>query len=112
MPKFRVFVHGINFQMRAPDKDVAELLGFYTIGFVDALSPQKAEELVIGLLRDHTDLREDVLNPQEDPPRFFVEEIAEIADWPTDTKRPLTGLVFYNDPDVSWRKDNPSAKSN
>lgn len=111
MYKFRVFVHGINFQMRAPDEDVIECLGFYITGFVEAESPERAEGLVIDLLRGHATLQENVLNPREDPPQLFVEEITEIEDWPVDTKRPLTGFAFYNDPEVSWRKDNSSANT-
>ena len=108
MRKFRVFVHGINFQMPAQDKVVPELLGFYTNAFIEAESAEKAEFLAIDLLRDHPSLK-GVLNAREDPPRLFAEEIIEIEDWPPDTARPLTGLAFYDDPDVSWRKESQRA---
>jgi len=32
---------------------------------------------------------------------MFVEEIEEIADWPPDTVRPLTGFGFYDKAEAS-----------
>src|SRR4051812_30040808 len=103
MHKYRAFIHGVNFQIRNHDKGIVEPLGFYVSAFVEADSPQKAESIVIDLVRDEQELRESVLNPRDDPPRLFVEEVEEISEWPAETARPLTGFAFYNDPDVSWR---------
>jgi hypothetical protein len=111
MHKYRVFVHGVNFQMHTHHQEAVELLGFYTTVFVEAESREKAESAAVDLLRDSPNLREDVLNPLEDPPRLLVEEIEEIADWPPDTTRPLTGFAFYDDPDVSWRQSDEHAKN-
>jgi hypothetical protein len=90
--------------MHNHSQDAVELLGFYTNVFVEAESPEKAESIVVDLLRDSPTLGRDVLNSRENPPRLFVEEVEEIADWPPDTTRPLTGFAFYDDPDVSWRQ--------
>jgi len=109
MLKFRVFIHGVNFQIRDRDKDIIEPLGFYVTAFVEAESPSKAESIAIDLVRDKPGLRESVLNPRDDTPRMFVEEIVEISDWPPDTARPLTGFAFYNDPNISWRQKDKRA---
>ena len=101
--KYRVFVHGVNFQF--PDPGPAEPLGFYVTAFVEAESPEVAESTTVELLRNKPELRDEVLNPHRDPPRLLVEEIEEISEWPVDTVRPLTGIAFYNDPDVSWRSN-------
>lgn len=109
MLKFRVLIHGVNFQIRDLDKDIIEPLGFYVSAFVEADSPQKAESIAIELVRAKPGLRESVLNPRDDAPRMFVEEIEEISDWPVETARPLTGFAFYNDPNVLWRKKDECA---
>ena len=106
MSKYRAFVHGVNFQIRNLDRDLVEPLGFYTNAFVEAESPEAAELLVVELLRDDPKLRDTALNPRDDPPRLFVEEIEEIEDWPPDTAHPLTGFAFYNDPEAEWRTDH------
>jgi hypothetical protein len=109
MPKFRASIHGVNFRMRTGSPDKEQLLGFYTNAFVEAESPEAAESIVVDLLRADPRLREDVVNRRDDPPRLFVEEIEEIADWPPDTARPLTGLAFYDDLEVSWRQGKEGA---
>src|SRR2546429_10007738 len=111
MRKYRAFVHGVNFQMHTHGRDVVQPLGFYTNVFVEAESTEKAESIVIDLLRDSPKLRADVLNPRDDPPRLFVEEIEEITDWPVDTIRPLTGFAFYDDPNRSWGPRQEQAKN-
>ena len=97
MPKYRVFVHGMNFRLRLSDAEHAERLGFYVTSFVEADSPDAAESAVIDLLRHQPKLRGTVLNAPDDPPRMSAEEVEEIADWPADTARPLTGLALYRE---------------
>ena len=97
MPKFRAFVHGVNFHMHLSDSEVVERLGFYTNVFVEADSPEAAELLAVDVLRDDTKLNDGVLNARDNPPRLFVEEIEEIAEWPADTARPRTGLALYDE---------------
>lgn len=107
MPKFRVFVQGVNFHLHLSDAEVSERLGFYTNVFVEAESSQAAELLAVDVLRDDAKLKEGVLNPRDDPPRLFVEEIEEIAEWPADTARPRTGLALYNE-DKPEQDDEPA----
>ena len=111
MPKFRAFIHGVNFQMRDNESDVCEPLGFYVTAFVEAESSEAAEEAAVDLLRASPKLRGGILNPPDDPPRMFVEQIEQLAEWPTDSKLPLSGFVFYNDPDVVWRNETKPANA-
>jgi hypothetical protein len=108
MPKYRAFVHGVNFHMHLSDAKEVERLGFYTNVFVEAESVAAAELVAVDVLRDDPDLRQGVLNPRDDPPRLFVEEIKEIADWPADTARPRTGLALYDEsqPEVADEPPN------
>jgi hypothetical protein len=99
MPKFRVFIHGVNFHLRDIKSPSTQQTGFYVTAYVEAVSPQAAESASIDLLRATPKLRETVLNPPDDPPQMFVEEIEELADWPADSARPLSGFAFYNDTD-------------
>jgi hypothetical protein len=105
MPKYRAFVHGVNFRLRNQPDGGAEPVGFYVSAFVSAESPDEAESLVIGLLRDEPKLRENAINDRSDPPQLFIEELEEIDDFPADTARPLTGFAFYADPEAEWRTD-------
>ena len=109
--KYRTFVHGVNFRLRDQPDGGTEPVGFYVTAFVAAESPEHAESTVIELLRDEPKLRDNALNPPDDPPRLFVEEIEEIDEFPPDTVRPFTGFAFYNDPDVSWRQRDEHAKN-
>ena len=95
MRKFRTLIRGQNFQMRNMEADGIQTYGFYTTVFVESESPESAEYAAIDALRQSPKLRDTVTNPADDPPRMFVEELQEIADWPPDTKRPLTGFTFF-----------------
>jgi hypothetical protein len=97
MNKYRVFLKGVNFQLFDHDSRRIESLGFYTNAFVEADSLKAAELLAVDVLRQSPELRDSVQNAKDDPPRIFVEEIVEIADWPPDTARPLTGLALYDE---------------
>jgi hypothetical protein len=110
-PKFRAFIHGVNFHIRDGDTQQVEPLGFYVTAFVEAHSAEDAELAAVALLRDAPKLRGQVLNTPEDPPRMFVEEIEELSEWPADCVHPLSGFAFYNDPDEDWRNEPKSANA-
>ena len=101
MPKHRAFINGTNFQMFSEDSQRVETLGFYTNAFVEADSPQSAEMAAVELIRLSPALRATVQNAADNPPRIFVEELQEIADWPPDTVRPLQGFGFYDEAEES-----------
>ena len=94
MPKYRAFINVVNLHMYSHDSHQVESLGFYTNAFVEAESPEEAELAAVKTVRQSRKLRDAVGNPPDDPPRIFVEEIQEIADWPADTARPLTGFAL------------------
>lgn len=108
MPKFRALIHGMNFQMRDMDSPSIQPMGFYVTAYVEAVSPEAAESASVDLLRATAKLREGVLNPPNNPPRMFVEEIEELAEWPTDCALPLSGFAFYNDTNED-EDDDPTA---
>jgi hypothetical protein len=109
MPKFAVIIHGVNFLLRDPEAAEAELRGFYINAYLDAPTAEEAEAQAIELVCQAPELRALVTNALEDSPRLFVDEIAELTDWPEDCVRPLSGFIFYDDPDAEWRNEVPPA---
>jgi len=102
MPKFAVMIHGVNFLIR--DVKILEpaLRGFYINAYIETVTPKDAESRALELVRTSPKLRAAVANSPENPPRMFVEELAELSDWPDDCSLPLSGFVFYDDPDAEW----------
>src|SRR5262245_20908608 len=111
MPKFRAFIHGVNFHMRDVDSEGVKPLGFYVTAYVEAGSQEAAEYASVNLLRVSPKLREAVLNPPDNPPRMFVEEIQELAEWPTDCALPLSGFAFYHDDNEDEHNEPKSANA-
>lgn len=86
MPLFRCLIRGENFPGALIGSE--EPIGFYTTRFVEAGSPEEAEMLAIGLLRDDANL--DV--PPEHASVYF-EEIEEV---PERTEQlPDKGFSFF-----------------
>lgn len=106
MPKFAVMIHGVNFHLRDFDGPEPSLVGFYINAFLETATATEAESQAIELVRTSPKLRAAVANRPDDPPRIFVEEVAELSDWPENGARPLSGFAFYNDPDAEWSKNN------
>lgn len=105
MPKFVVMIHGVNFLIRDAACSAPTLRGFYINAFIETGTPEEAETQAIELIRTSPKLRAVVANPPENPPRMFVEESHELTDWPEDCCRPLSGIVYYEDPDAGWRNE-------
>ncbi len=105
MQKYVAIIHGVNFLIREAGCSVPKLLGFYINAYVEADSPSDAELKAVELVRTSPALRPKVANSPDDPPRMFLEEIGTIEEWPTDRATPLSGFVFYEDPDAEWRKE-------
>jgi hypothetical protein len=96
---FRVRVHGRNFHLAWEDKPArvtTRRTGFYTTVFVRARNPEEAELRAIAVLRRDQKLRASVRNPKADPPRMFVDEIAELASF-QGCNLPRTGFAFYSE---------------
>jgi hypothetical protein len=105
MHKFFVMIHGVNFLIREDDTSAPKLMGFYINAYVEADSPNDAELKVVELVRTSPKLRPKVANALDDPPRMFLEKIEAIRELPTDRSIPLSGFVFYEDPDAEWRNE-------
>lgn len=96
MPKFRAFIKGVNLLVHSHDLKLVVPSGFYVTAFVDAASPEAAKISALELVRQ-SQVYAAARNASDDPPRVAVEEVDEIADWPLETVRPLTGFAFYDD---------------
>lgn len=105
MQKFVVMIHGVNFLIREDHTTAPKLMGFYINAYVEADSPSDAELKAVELVRTSPNLRPKVANSPDDPPRMFLEEIGTIEEWPIDSAIPLSGFVFYEDPDAEWQKE-------
>ena len=106
MPKYAILIHGVNFLIHEADAAVPVLRGFYISAFLEAPTPEEAEDRAVELVRTSPKLRAIVTNEPDDPPRMFIEELAELDDWPADCVRPLSGFVYYDDPDAEWRRES------
>lgn len=111
MPKFQVLIRGANFHMRDADSPSIKPMGFYVTAYVEAASPEAAEYSSVDLLRATPKLRELVLNPPDNPPQMFVEEIAELTEWPTDCAFPLSGFAYFNDIDEEGHNEPKSTNA-
>ncbi len=88
MPWFKCFVHGKNF----PGELIEETspVGFYTIRFAEAASPEEAEMKALDELKKDTRLKlpDGLSTPQES--RVYFEEIVEVSAG----EIPLTSQAF------------------
>ena len=100
MPKFRALIHGIDFDIHDDSTESTKLFGFYVNAFIESGTRKEAESDAITVLRSAPQLSSTVINPPNQPPNIFIEELVEIADWPSDCTRPLTGFAFYDQSDT------------
>lgn len=62
-----------------------------------------AQTAALDLVRADSKLRATVQNPRDDPPRLEFEEVKQLAEWPADSVRPLSGFSFYVESALSTR---------
>ena len=77
-------------------------MGFYINALLEADSSERAKAEAVEMVRTSR-IKTAVTNTPADPPQMFVDEIAELEDWPEGQSRPLSGFVFYDDPNADWR---------
>ena len=92
MKKYKVVLEGRNFILKS-DKGPTKM-GFYTTRFVEATSPEEAENLSIELIRKDSDLKNVILNERSDPPTIILDSIEELSIF-GDNSVPGTGYTFY-----------------
>ena len=108
MQKFVVTIHGVNFLIREDEATAAKLMGFYINAYVEAATSEEAELKAVDLVRASPKLRPVVANSRDDPPRLWASDIGTLEEWPTGQSLPLSGFIFYSDPDADWCKEHPA----
>ena len=88
MKKYRVLINGENFLFDYEGRPTR--MGFYTTRFVEAGGREEAEQVAVAALRREEQLRSCVLNPEDDPPMMYVEEIEEV-----ESLQESRGFAFY-----------------
>src|SRR5262249_24035175 len=94
MKKYKVFLNGRNFLMEADGQP--KKMGFYTTRFVEAETPENAENIAVELVRNDAELRKAVKNEKPDPPTIYAEEIALLQSF-EGILVPGTGYTFYEE---------------
>ena len=94
MKKYKVFLNGKNFWMKADGQP--KLKGFYTTRFVEADTPEKAENLAVQLIREDPKLRKAVINEKTDPPMIYAEDIELLRTF-EGVRVPGAGYTFYEE---------------
>ena len=76
MPWYRAMIRGENLFLRL-DGEI-KCYGFYTTRFVEAPTLVSVGRRAVDRIINEAELRGALLNPQDMPPEFFVEEIVEV----------------------------------
>lgn len=71
-----------------------KLVGFYTTRFVEAETPEKAEDLAVQLIRGDAKLHEAVVNDKSDPPMIYAEEVVLLETF-EGNMTPGAGYTFF-----------------
>jgi len=101
MKKYQILVQGKNFSLSLEGE--AKTMGFYTTRWVEAKSPQDAENSVIELIKNDKNLKDAVLNEKNNPPMLYAEEIIEIENF-EGVKPPGSGYSFYPEEGIEQQK--------
>lgn len=106
MGKYRVLINGQNFLVQIDDEgtDGPRKLGFFTNVYVEAADEAAAEQKAIELLQEDDELVELVLNPDDDNPQVFVEEVEALRSFQGKTL-PREAIVFYDEEDDDENED-------
>jgi hypothetical protein len=78
MSKYRVLLNGENFLLNFDGQ--LQKLGFYVTRVVVAQNPDEAELAAVNLVREDSQLKDNVLNERDDPPMLYAEEVEEIEE--------------------------------
>ena len=92
--KFKVMLRGENFNV-ALDGPVAKL-GFYTTRFVEADTPDAAEQAAVDVVRQDSRLQGIVRNAPTDPPMIYLESLSEIPSF-DGCPVPGAGYTWFSD---------------
>jgi len=73
---FRVDLRGENYLVKFEDKQTKK--GFYTSIWVKAKNPEEAHLEAVKVVQNQKDLNKIILNPKDDSPMIYLEEIVEL----------------------------------
>jgi hypothetical protein len=110
MAKYQLNVSGRNYLIRFHPTHRPTKHGFYTKFFIEATSPEAAEDTMVSLIRADPSINDFICNAPDDPASFKVEKLYEIADWP-DCARPRVGLAWYPEDSKPTTKRKRRAKA-
>lgn len=71
-----------------------KLMGFYTTRFLEADTPELAEDFAVQLIRRDAKLREAVINDKCDPPMIHAEEVVLLKTF-DGIEPPGSGYTFF-----------------
>lgn len=95
MTNYEVELNGQNYWLEVDG--VPRRMGFYTLRYVEAVSPEDAARAAIRTLRSHESLA-NLLNEPSDSPKIYAEDVIELAEAPDLAEVDLS-LCFYLDDD-------------
>jgi len=94
MKKYHTFIEGRNFHLEMNGK--LGKYGFVTNRFIEAQTPEEAENISVQSIREDKKLKSTVLNKKEDPPTLHVTEINELESF-EEVNTSATGLIFFSE---------------
>ena len=92
MNKYKVLLTGRNLWMNIDSQP--KLMGFYTTRFLEADTPELAEDCAVQLIRGDAKLRESAINDKADPPMIHAEEVVLLQTF-EGIEPPGSGYTFY-----------------
>jgi len=92
MNKYKVILEGKNFLMDA--NGAVQKHGFYATRYVEASTPDEAEQNAVRTIREDSLLSGSVMNESSDPPMIYLESLYELTSF-DDVNAPGTGYTFY-----------------
>lgn len=95
MKWFRILVGGEHVKMDVANEH--RYMGCFVTRFVNAATPDLARTIVIAAVRANPRLDGLILNDDDDPPLFFVDEIDEVSE--LDVPEDELGFVLFDDED-------------
>ena len=97
MPTFRVRLQGANLLMRDEAEPEPRRYGFYVNRVVEAGNSEEAGRVALESVVAEPKLQHAKLNPLDDPPSCWVEDIAAMPGEPIPAKQ--QGFVFFPEPE-------------
>jgi len=94
MNKYHLLMNGQNFIVDMDGK--AAKHGFFQNFFLEADSPEQAENLAVRKIREDEELKAVVQNPKDDPPTILLEEMSEV-EGSFDVEAMKSGKVWYRE---------------